>query len=91
MISSTFRGIPTKEREGERKGEKVCSKSGPTLLSSTSTLPLHSRNGNLYRYLHTRVEKQRASLTVIFVIFINQIINYNELDQSNKICDIMGM
>jgi hypothetical protein len=48
----TFLGMPTKEREGASAGGKVCSYKGPTLSSSTATIPLVSRNGNVYEYLH---------------------------------------
>ena len=41
-----------KEREGAREGGNVCSYKGPTLSSSTATIPLVSRNGNVYEYLH---------------------------------------
>ena len=47
----TFLGMPIKERDGASDGGKVCSKRGPTLLSSTTTIPLVSRNGNVYEYL----------------------------------------
>ena len=49
----TFLGMPIKEREGASVGGKVCSKRGPTLPSSTTTIPLVSRNGNEYAYLHS--------------------------------------
>ena len=48
----TFLGMPTKDREGARDGGKVCSYNGPTLSSSTPTIPLVSRNGKAYEYLH---------------------------------------
>lgn len=44
--------MPKKEREGESDGGKVCSYKGPTLPSSADTIPLVSRNGNEYEYLH---------------------------------------
>ena len=47
----TFLGMPIKERDGASDGGKVCSKIGPTLLSSTATIPLVSRNGKVYEYL----------------------------------------
>lgn len=47
--------MPTKEREGASEGGKVCSYKGPTLSSSTTTIPLVSRNGNEYEYLHTHL------------------------------------
>lgn len=47
--------MPTKEREGASEGGKVCSYKGPTLSSSTTTIPLVSRNGNEYEYLYTHL------------------------------------
>ena len=44
--------MPTKDRDGAREGGKVCSYNGPTLSSSTVTIPLVSRNGKEYEYLH---------------------------------------
>lgn len=58
----TFLGMPTKEREGASDGGKVCSYKGPTLPSSKLTIPLVSRNGNEYVYLH------HAHFTVIIII-----------------------
>ncbi|KAK3042698.1 hypothetical protein RJ639_000756 [Escallonia herrerae] len=43
--------MPIKDREGAIDGGKVCSYKGPTLSSSTTTIPLVSRNGNEYEYL----------------------------------------
>jgi len=37
--------MPIKERGGASNGGKVCSYRGPTLLSSTTTIPLVSRKG----------------------------------------------
>jgi len=38
--------MPIKERDGASDGGKVCSYNGPTLSSSTTTIPLVSRKGN---------------------------------------------
>lgn len=45
--------MPIKDKEGASDGGKVCSYKGPTLSSSTATIPLVSRKGNVYEYLHT--------------------------------------
>ena len=50
--------MPIKEREGASVGGKVCSKRGPTLPSSTTTIPLVSRNGNEYAYLHSFITEK---------------------------------
>lgn len=51
-ILVTFLGMPIKDKEGAREGGKVCSYKGPTLSSSIATIPLVSRNGNVYEYLN---------------------------------------
>jgi len=37
--------MPRRESEGASDGGKVCSYKGPTLLSSTTTIPFVSRKG----------------------------------------------
>ena len=48
--------MPTKDREGAKDGGKVCSYNGPTLSSSTVTIPLVSRNGKEYEYLQQQFQ-----------------------------------